>query len=122
MTIVVVDDEERVRLATTAMLEGLGCTVRTAQDTTTALTATADDTLDLALVDWTLAGETGLDVIDRVASAASVAANHSHHRRDVICPPQRRPGLRHPAGAQAGRYRQAETANRRSLRIAASAV
>ncbi len=64
MTIVVVDDEERVRLATTAMLEGLGCTVRTAQDTTTALTATADDTLDLALVDWTLAGETGLDVID----------------------------------------------------------
>lgn len=64
-TVLVVDDEDRVRAVTSQLLAELGCTVHQANSGPEALEtfATASPAIDLVLLDLTMPGQNGLEVL-----------------------------------------------------------
>ena len=70
--VLVVDDDERVRTVVSWQLEADGCTVSEAGDGTAALEFIARDRPDLMVLDLSLPGIDGLDVLRRVRCDESV--------------------------------------------------
>jgi CheY-like chemotaxis protein len=65
LSVLVVDDEEPIRHAMSALLTSWGCIAHAAQDTAAALRLlpTSDVAADALLCDYRLTGETGLEVV-----------------------------------------------------------
>jgi CheY-like chemotaxis protein len=87
-TVLVVDDEEDVRLASQAMLESLGFTVMTAEDGPTALKVygSRNDEIDAVLLDFTmprLDGEETFRELRRIRTDVRVILSSGYSEREI---------------------------------------